>query len=120
MKASLIALILAVNYYYLLLLLNIKFIWRFTTMSNKTLKTSLILAAGSALTIGLSTISVANAAENPFSMTALSSGYMVVASADGKCGSAKCGGNKKAGEAKCGGDKAGDAKWGGDKDGEEK
>jgi uncharacterized low-complexity protein len=87
-------------------------------MSNKTLKTPLILAAGAILTIVLSATSVVNAADNPFSMTSLSSGYLV-ASADGKCGSGKCGGDK-AGEAKCGGDKAGEAKCGGDKAGEAK
>ncbi len=93
-------------------------------MFNKALKTPLILAASAVLTIGLSATSVANAADNPFSMTALSSGYMMLASADGKCGGektgeAKCGG-EKTGEAKCGGDKGGEAKCGADKKGDGK
>ncbi len=88
-------------------------------MSNKALKTPLIIAASTVLTIGLSATSVVNAAENPFSMTALSSGYMVVASAEGKCGSnkggeAKCGSNKGE-EAKCGNNKGSEAKFGSNK-----
>jgi len=97
------------------------------------------LAIGATFTIGLAATPV-NAAENPFGMTDLSSGYMQVASAgdkgeEGKCGEGKCGGDKskdgdadKGEEGKCGGDKGkdGDAdkgaegKCGGDKDKDDK
>ena len=62
------------------------------------------LAAGSAV-----------AAENPFGLSELDSGYMQLASAhgagEGKCGEGKCGGEKstmegKCGEGKCGGEKS--------------
>lgn len=91
-------------------------------------KTPLALAVGAALSVSL-TANVANAEQNPFSMSDLSSGYMVASSHDageGKCGEGKCGGDKKAeegkcGEGKCGGDKkaeegkCGEGKCGGDK-----
>jgi uncharacterized low-complexity protein len=84
-------------------------------MSNTTKKTPLVLAVSTALTIGLSATSAVNAAENPFGITDLSSGYMVVA--EGKCGEGACG--SKEGEGTCGGKsdssegKCGEGKCGG-------
>ena len=69
---------------------------------------------------------IANAANNPFSLTEISSGYMVADQAEGKCGEGKCGeakakdkkesegksrvakdGDKKSDEGKCGEGKCG-------------
>ena len=68
---------------------------------------------------------VAFAADNPFAMKKLDSGYQLLADAhgadkkkDGKCGEGKCGAGKaaKAKEGKCGGDnKAKEGSCGGDK-----
>jgi len=80
-------------------------------MSDKSTIKPLALAAGAAFITSLASTTVANAAENPFAMSELSSGYMVADAAEGKCGEGKCGGDKKAaeegkcGEGKCGGDK---------------
>lgn len=86
-------------------------------------KSTLTLAICTAVG-ALSATGAAQAADNPFGLTDLSSGYMV---ADGKCGAAgkcgssmkkehsgKCGDMKKEGEGKCGGDtkKEGDGKCG--------
>jgi uncharacterized low-complexity protein len=71
----------------------------------------LAVAMGAAFVTSLATSPVANAAENPFAMSELSSGYMVADShMEGKCGEGKCGGDKakkegKCGEGKCGADK---------------
>ncbi len=92
-------------------------------MSQST-KTTIALAASAALTAGLAMSTTANADANPFASAELSSGYMQLA--EGKCGEAKCGADKKAeegkcGEAKCGADKkaeegkCGEAKCGADK-----
>ena len=84
---------------------------------------------GAAFVTSLATTPVANAAENPFAMSELASGYMVADShMEGKCGEGKCGGDKAKKEGKCGGDKAkkdrdcaekegkcGEGKCGGDK-----
>jgi len=70
----------------------------------------LSIALGAAFVASLAGTSVANAAENPFSMTELSSGYMVADSHEGKCGEGKCGGEKKATEGKCGEGKCGGEK----------
>ena len=59
-----------------------------------------------------------NAAENPFALKSLSSGYQVAdnhtKAKDGKCGTGKCGASKKktekAAEGKCGGEKAAEGK----------
>ena len=65
---------------------------------------------GTAFAVSLASSPIVSAAENPFGMTELSSGYMV-AEAEGKCGEGKCGEGKtdkaegKCGEGKCGGDK---------------
>jgi uncharacterized low-complexity protein len=71
-------------------------------MSN--LKKSVSLAIGATFAAGLATTPFANAAENPFGMQNLNSGYMQVAEAEkekeGKCGEGKCGEAKKAAEMK--------------------
>jgi uncharacterized low-complexity protein len=97
-------------------------------MSISTNKTTIALAASAALTAGLALSPLTVSADtNPFVSTELSSGYMQLA--EGKCGEAKCGANKKAEhEAKCGeemGEKAkegkcGEAKCGADKKATEK
>ena len=98
-------------------------------MSQKAIKTPLAIAIGAAFVTSLAGIPVANAAENPFAMSDLSSGYVVAEMEEGKCGEGKCGegmsGDKAKAEGKCGegmsGDKAkaegkcGEGKCGGDK-----
>ena len=75
-------------------------------MSNKTMK-PIAIALGATFATSLAGTSIANAAENPFSMTELSSGYMVAA--EGKCGEGKCGeGMKDKAEGKCGEGKCGE------------
>ena len=72
-------------------------------MSNKTVVKPLAIALGATFVTSLAGTTIANAAENPFSMTELSSGYMVVEKAEGKCGEGKCGeGKAKAAEGECG------------------
>lgn len=81
--------------------------------------------------IAAATLGSAHAADNPFSATQLQAGYQLAQAdkkADGKCGEAKCGADKKAhtdkkkdgkcGEAKCGADKKMDAKCGAEKKGD--
>ena len=90
-------------------------------MSQKSIKNPLAIALGAAFVTSLAGTQVANAAENPFAMSDLSSGYVVAEMEEGKCGEGKCGGDKtekegKCGEGKCGGDKAkAEGKCGGDK-----
>jgi len=90
-------------------------------MSQKVIKKPLAIALGAAFVTSLAGTPVANAAENPFAMSELSSGYVVAEMEEGKCGEGKCGGDKtkeegKCGEGKCGGDKAkAEGKCGGDK-----
>ncbi len=87
-------------------------------------KKSIALAVGGAFALTLGAASV-SAAENPFSMKTLSSGYQVAEhhgekGADGKCGEGKCGADKKMEDGKCGADKkAADGKCGADKKMEE-
>ncbi|MCE1180898.1 MAG: hypothetical protein LWW81_01105 [Rhodocyclales bacterium] len=82
------------------------------------------LAAGSAFAAALFS-PLANAADAHFSAQPLSAGYQLAQAdkkADGKCGEAKCGANKrleKKAEANCGGKKA-DASCGADKAGGKK
>ena len=76
-------------------------------MSQTSTKKPLAIALGAAFVTSLAGTPVANAAENPFAMSELSSGYMVAEMAEGKCGEGKCGGDKAKAEGKCGGDKAG-------------
>ncbi len=78
-------------------------------MSKLITKKPLAVALGAVFVTSLAGVSTANAADNPFGMSELSSGYQVLA--EGKCGEGKCGGNKakkeaKCGEGKCGGNKA--------------
>jgi uncharacterized low-complexity protein len=104
-------------------------------MSDKPTKKPLALAAGAVFVTSLASTTAINAAENPFAMSDLSSGYMVAEAAEGmkkegegKCGEGKCGGEKKTteegkcGEGKCGGEKktteegkCGEGKCGGEK-----
>ncbi|WP_036300466.1 HvfA family oxazolone/thioamide-modified RiPP metallophore [Methylotenera sp. L2L1] len=84
---------------------------------NKTHKT-LSLAIGSALALSVAATTV-NAAENPFALKSLASGYQVAdahdaKAADGKCGTGKCGTEEKAKamkmkDGKCGTGKCGSA-----------
>jgi uncharacterized low-complexity protein len=71
---------------------------------------------GAALVGSLSAFNIASAADNPFAVKSLESGYMQLAEAgsdkgtgEGKCGEGKCGsktgGEGKCGEGKCGGSK---------------
>lgn len=80
-----------------------------------------VLALGAVLTASATTLPLASAADNPFGMTQLSSGYMV-AFADGKCGANKPSEEKEAegkcGEGKCGEEKQGEGKCGEGKCGE--
>ncbi|GJM04649.1 MAG: hypothetical protein DHS20C09_06400 [marine bacterium B5-7] len=93
-------------------------------MSNKNKLNPLAIALGTTFAISLSASPVVNAADNPFNMTDLGSGYMVAEEGscgdkkeEGKCGEGKCGdkkaegscGDKKA-EGKCGEGKCGDKK----------
>lgn len=88
-------------------------------------KKSIALAVGGAFALSLSAATV-SAAENPFAIKTLSSGYQVADNhadkgADGKCGEGKCGAEKKAHDGKCGGEKkAADGKCGEGKCGAEK
>jgi uncharacterized low-complexity protein len=96
-------------------------------MSKKTL---IAAAAGSAFAATLAAAPIATAAENPFALSGLASGYQVAdnhgaktqtetqtqtKTMEGKCGEGKCGGAKdkekaKAKEGKCGEGKCGGAK----------
>ena len=70
-------------------------------MTKKSAIKPLTIALGTMFTVSLANISISNAAENPFSMQPLSSGYMMLA--EGKCGEGKCGASKGKGkEGKCG------------------
>lgn len=79
-------------------------------MSKKLTKKTLATAVGGAFIASMAASPIASAAENPFSMNELSSGYMQVA-AEGQCGGKKegkegqCGGKKEAKEGDCGGKK---------------
>jgi uncharacterized low-complexity protein len=69
----------------------------------------LAVALGTTFAISLSASPIVNAADNPFSATQLSNGYMVADAHEGKCGEGKCGDKKKE-EGKCGEGKCGDKK----------
>ncbi len=90
-------------------------------MSKKSEFKPLAAALGTTFAVTLAISPVANAADNPFSMTQYENGYMV---AEGKCGEGKCGESKgeegKCGEGKCGEDKGGEGKCGEGKCGEDK
>jgi len=97
-------------------------------MNKKSTTKTLTAAIGVAMVGSLAGIGLANAAENPFGVKSLDSGYMQLA--EGKCGgekkeeaSGKCGGEKKEeASGKCGGEKKEEAsgKCGGGKCGGEK
>jgi uncharacterized low-complexity protein len=80
-------------------------------MSNKLSLRPIAAAIGTTFVVSLAMSPIANASENPFSMSELSSGYMVADShaAEGRRDKGKCAEGKKAGkEGKCGeGKKAG-------------
>ncbi len=100
-------------------------------MTEKKVAKPVALAVGAALASSFAIGGVANAdtIDNPFAMSALSSGYMLGAG-EGSCGGDKegkdkegaCGGDKEGegacGEGSCGGDKEGEGACGGDKEGE--
>lgn len=66
-------------------------------MSKKNELKPLAIMVGAALATSAFTMTAANAEENPFEITTLSSGYMVADNhEEGKCGEGKCG------EGKCG------------------
>jgi uncharacterized low-complexity protein len=79
------------------------------SMSNNSIKKPLVTAIGAAV-VGTLSATGTIAADNPFAMQQLDSGYMQVAM-EGKCGEGKCGSSKaeakpaegKCGEGKCGG-----------------
>lgn len=85
-------------------------------MSKSSSMKPLAIAMGTAFVTSLAGASVANAADNPFAMNELSSGYMVADSGmkEGKCGEGKCGGKKaeKMKEGKCGEGKMKEGKCG--------
>jgi len=81
---------------------------------------------GTTFAVALAASPIVNAANNPFSLTEISTGYMVADQAEGKCGEGKCGedkdkdkkvsegksrvakdGDKKSDEGKCGEGKCG-------------
>ncbi|HNE42444.1 MAG: hypothetical protein JNK96_10020 [Betaproteobacteria bacterium] len=79
-------------------------------MSTK--KTALSLAVGTAFAATALLAPVVHAADNPFSLTKLDSGYQLAEAdkaKDGKCGEAKCGADKKK-DGKCSADKKKDGK----------
>ena len=74
--------------------------------------TPVAAAMGVALVASMAALPAAQADENPFGMTKLSSGYMVAGGhmgKEGKCGEGKCGGDAKGKEGKCGEGKCGGA-----------
>ena len=93
----------------------------------KTQNKALALVLGGAFAAAISAAPVANAAENPFALKTLSSGYMVAdnhgdKSGEGKCGTGKCGSNmkkKKAEEGNCGAKEGKEGSCGAEKKGKE-
>jgi hypothetical protein len=93
---------------------------------------TLAAAVGAAFLATAAIAPLTSAAENPFQLNQLNSGYQVADAHEGKCGEGKCGEQKaesegKCGEGKCGGEKGkgegkcGEGKCGGEKaDGEGK
>jgi uncharacterized low-complexity protein len=80
-------------------------------MTTSTKAVALAVSSAFLLTMGAATV---NAAENPFAIKSLSSGYQVAdnhadKAKDGKCGEGKCGADKaKAKDGKCGEGKCGE------------
>lgn len=85
----------------------------------KASKKTLAVVIGSAFVASVAATSV-NAAENPFALKSLSSGYMVADGADkmkdGKCGTGKCGADKKKAEGSCSAEKGKEGSCHADKD----
>ncbi len=68
-------------------------------------KTSKPIHSAAALSIGLASFGIAEAAPNPFQATSMEGGYRLIQLAEARCGEAKCGGSagtEKSSEAKCG------------------
>jgi len=86
-------------------------------MSNKVKLKPVAAVLGTTFVVSMAASPVANAADNPFQMNELSSGYMV-AEGEGNCGEGKCGdkgegeGEGKCGEGKCGDKGEGEGKCG--------
>jgi uncharacterized low-complexity protein len=88
-------------------------------------KKTLALVLGGAFAAAVGVMPAAHAAENPFALKPLSSGYMVAdhheggeKMQDGKCGAGKCGSNmkkKKAEEGNCGAKEGKEGSCGADK-----
>ncbi|CAG0977200.1 hypothetical protein RHDC4_01657 [Rhodocyclaceae bacterium] len=93
----------------------------------KTNKPSVLTVAGVAVVAAAALSPAARAADNPFAVQKLASGYQLAQAdtkaKDGSCGGkkaeAKCGADKKM-EAKCGADKKAEAKCGADRKAPEK
>ena len=85
-------------------------------MSKKNIRLAIVTAIGASFLAAGAASPVANAADNPFSLTPLSEGYQVAAK-EGSCGEGKCGGKKKGKKMKSGhcGAKKGEAHCGGGK-----
>jgi uncharacterized low-complexity protein len=82
-------------------------------------KTTLTLATGAAFAATVALVPAANAADNPFGMVKLDSGYQLAQAdkkADGKCGEGKCGGTMKAEDKRPAGDKKKEGSCGGSKE----
>ena len=76
-------------------------------LSDKNKLNPVAVVLGTTFAVSMSASPIVNAADNPFSVTHLSNGYMVANNAEGKCGEAKCG-DKKEAEGKCGEGKCGE------------
>lgn len=86
-------------------------------MSKKHVRSAIITAIGATFLAAAAIAPVANAADNPFSLTQIKGGYQVAGkegSCGGKKGESSCGGKK--GESHCGGKKDGESHCGGKKD----
>lgn len=83
-------------------------------MAERSKLTPLASALGITFAASLAASPAALADENPFSVTEMSSGYMVAGDAkkdgEGKCGEGKCGEDKADKEGKCGEGKCGEGK----------
>jgi uncharacterized low-complexity protein len=81
-------------------------------MAKRSCRKPVAAAIGAAFAGTLGMSGLAGAAENPFGLSELDSGYMQVASShgEGKCGEGKCGESKEKSEGKCGEGKCGESK----------
>jgi len=83
-------------------------------MSDSKMKKPLTLAVGAALAASLAPMGASAATDGLFSLTSLSSGYMIQtitddADAEGSCGEGRCGGDDHTAEGHCGAAADGDA-----------